>query len=185
MIQQFWQEGEVNPQMFLAWEQNQDEKYEYADGEITAMTGGSVRHNDLVLRLFLELQPKFAEKNCKLNIADVKLIINEEKYYYPDLIVTCDSSDLKANDGIRKPILIAEVLSPTTSDRDRGEKKNNYLKIPSLQEYILIDSTQPVIEYYFKQSEKVINYQLLEEEDDLKIKSIDLEISLAKIFQEK
>lgn len=170
------------PTEFLSWEEKQEGKYEYADGVITAMTGGSVRHNDIALKLFLALHPQFTSKGCKINIADVKLIINEEKYYYPDLIVTCDQDDKQANDGIRKPLLVAEVLSPGTSDKDRGEKKNNYLKMPSVREYLLIDSEQMLVEQYYKQTEKIIFYQLLEKADTLELKTTDLKIPIANLY---
>ena len=175
--------SQMSPTEYLVWEEQQEGKYEYVDGVITAMTGGTVPHNDLALNLFLEIYPEFSKKGCKVNVADVKLNITETKYYYPDIMATCHPEDLTAIDAMRNPILLVEVLSATTSDKDRGEKKNKYFKIPSLQEYILIDSEQIAVEHYIKGEGRMWLYSLLEEGDILSLKSINLDIPIEKIYK--
>ena len=134
---------------YLDWEPLQDLRYEYVNGEVFAMTGGTIPHNDLALNLYRNLYPHLRSRGCRANVSDVKTKLSDRgPYYYPDVIVSCHPQDLNARNFIQYPTLIAEVLSPGTSAKDRGEKFADYLQIPTLQEYLLIDSEKIFIERY-------------------------------------
>jgi len=108
---------------YLEWEPQQEIRYEYVNGEVFAMTGGTIPHNDIALNFYTALRPHLSPRGCKVNVSDVKVEISKQSpYYYPDVIVTCDPEDLKARKYFQKPKLIAEILSPSTSGKDRGEK---------------------------------------------------------------
>lgn len=133
---------------YLEWEPRQDLRYEYANGEVLAMTGGTIPYNDIALNLYTALRPHLRSRGCRINVADVKVQISPvSSYYYPDIIVSCDPQDLNGQ-FIQFPILIGEVLSPGSEAKDRGEKFRNYQTLPSLQEYVLIDAEKVAVECY-------------------------------------
>ena len=108
-------------QEYLEWEATQESRYEYVNGEIIAMTGGSLPHNQIALNLYNSLRPHLKSKGCRSYVSDAKVRAQEiNAYFYPDLVVTCNSQDLNARDAIESPTLIVEVLSPGTSTYDPG-----------------------------------------------------------------
>jgi Uma2 family endonuclease len=169
---------------YLAWEAQQDCRYEYVNGEVFAMTGGTIPHNDIALNLYTALRPHLRSRGCRVNVSDVKVQVTPQSpYYYPDVIVSCDPQDLNARQFIEKPKLIAEVLSPGTSGKDRGEKFNYYLKIPSLQEYILIDSETISVERYSHGEGRMWLYYPYTAGDMITLSSIGLEFPIELLYE--
>ena len=131
----------VTPEEYLEWEPTQEIRYEYSDGEVFAMTGGSKPHNRIALNLASDLNTHLQDSSCEVYMVDVKVKISSVRsYHYPDLVVTCDSRDQESNQFIQYPCLIVEVLSPSTEAYDRGSKFAKYRKLKTLQEYVLIQS---------------------------------------------
>ena len=169
---------------YLEWELQQDVRYEYVNGEVFAMTGGTIPHNDIALNFYSVLRPHLRSRGCRVNVADVKVQVSSKSpYYYPDVIVSCDPIDLNARKFIQSPKLIAEVLSPGTSGRDRGEKFKNYLKKPSLQEYILIDSEQIAVERYCRGEGRMWLYYPYTVGDIITLSSIELEFPIEILYE--
>jgi len=133
---------------YLEWESRQEIRYELVNGEVFAMSGGSVAHNDIAINLLIALRPQIRDRACRINIADVKVNTASTSYRYPDLVVSCDERDRNATDAIRYPKLIIEVLSPATEALDRGEKFREYRNLSSLEEYVLVSSTNINVEIY-------------------------------------
>src|SRR4028118_1691944 len=139
----------LTPQDYLDWEEQQSIKYEYIDGEVFAMTGGTIPHNDLAVNLTTALKNHLRGKGCKVSMADAKVGVSERgPFDYPDVMVTCDERDRRAIRVIYYPYLIVEVLSPSTEAKDRGKKFQNYRRISTLKEYVLISSEQKFIECF-------------------------------------
>lgn len=145
----------MSPTEYLTWEVNQDTKHEYENGKIIAMTGGTIPHSQISANLAALLIPHLRGKGCKVTISDAKVVTNSGKYYYPDLVITCDDRDRFARDFLQYPTIIIEVLSPTTEARDRGIKQQNYMLMETLQTYILITPDRPRIEIYQRHSDLV------------------------------
>ena len=125
---------------FLAWEAVQHERHEFVDGEVFAMAGAEDRHVTVCLNLAMALRQHLAGSPCRTYMSDMKLQAQEgESYFYPDVLVTCSSADRSSPRIKREPLLLAEVLSPSTAAYDRGEKFARYRQIASLQEVALID----------------------------------------------
>lgn len=133
---------------YLDWEPRQELRYEFVNGEVFAMTGGSLPHNDIAINLLTALRPHIRKQGCRINMADAKVNITPSVYRYPDLTISCDERDKAALDAIRYPKLIVEVLSPGTETLDRSDKFREYRSLPSLEEYILISSAQIDVEIY-------------------------------------
>ncbi|MEM6753672.1 MAG: Uma2 family endonuclease [Cyanobacteria bacterium P01_C01_bin.38] len=169
---------------YLEWEPQQEIRYEYVNGEVFAMTGGTIPHNDIILNFYTNLHPHLRPRSYKVNVLDVKVQVTPQSpYYYPDVIVSCDAEDLNARKFYKKPKLIAEVLSPGTSSKDRGEKFTYYLKMPSLQEYILIDSEKISVERYCRGEGRMWLYYPYLAGDIVTLSSIDFEIPIELFYE--
>jgi Uma2 family endonuclease len=169
---------------YLEWEPQQELRYEYVDGEILAMTGGSIPHNDLALNFYTALRSHLRDRGCRINVADVKLQISSKSpYYYPDVLISCDVQDVTASQFIQKPTIIVEVLSPGTSANDRGDKFSNYLQIPSLQEYFLIDSEKVAVERYCRGEGRMWLYYLYSAGDIITLSSVEFELDIAVLYE--
>jgi Uma2 family endonuclease len=138
----------MSEEEFVAFELASPDRHEFVDGVTRAMTGASIRHNDIALNLALLLRSAATGTNCKVNIEGVRLNVNSRRHYYPDVMVTCEeSSDTHAHSSA---CLIAEVLSPTTTAVDRGEKRIAYMAMPSLRHLLLIDLEAGNIEHQWR-----------------------------------
>jgi Uma2 family endonuclease len=169
---------------YLEWEPQQELRYEYVNGEVFAMTGGTIPHNDIALNFYTALRPHLRARGCRVNVSDVKVQFDTKNlYYYPDIIVSCDPQDLNARKFIQNPKIIAEVLSPGTTGKDRGEKFTNYLKIPSLQEYLLIDSETISVERYCRGEGRMWLYYPYTKGDIITLSSIEFEIAIALLYE--
>lgn len=175
----------LNPQDYLDWEEKQSTKYEYIDGEVFAMTGGTIPHNDLAVNLTTALKNHLRGKGCKVSMADAKVGISENgPFHYPDVMVTCDERDRRAMQVIYHPCLIVEVLSPSTEAKDRGKKFRNYRRISTLREYVLISSEQKFIECYRLNEKGVWELYTYTEGDEFELKSVDFSCSLDLIYED-
>ena len=122
---------------YLALEERSEERHEFFDGQVFAMAGASIRHNQIVLNTAIALR---AHKSpCRVTVSDVKFKRNS-RTLYPDLMVSCEPV---ADTHIEtKPCLIVEVLSPTTEAFDRGEKMHTYLATPELEAYLMVSQSE-------------------------------------------
>jgi Uma2 family endonuclease len=169
---------------YLEWEPYQDIRYEYFNGEVFAMTGGTIPHNDLALNFYTALRPHLRSRGCRANVSDVKVQVSPKSaYYYPDVIVSCDPQDLNARKFIQNPTIIAEVLSPSTSAKDRSEKFTNYLTIPTLQEYLLIDSEKISVERFCRGEGRMWLYYPYTTGDLITLSSIDFEFPIELLYE--
>jgi Uma2 family endonuclease len=181
----------LSPTQYLAWEAEQDTKYEYENGKIIAMTGGTIPHSQISANLAALLIPHLRGKGRKVAISDAKVTTPSGKYYYPDLIVTCDDRDRFARDFLQYPTIIVEVLSPATEARDRGIKQQHYMMIETLQTYILITPDRPRIEIYQRRSDLAWEYlsiaieptDLANNDPPIHITSLDLTFSLSILYE--
>jgi Uma2 family endonuclease len=171
-------------EQYLEWELQQDLRYEYVNGEVFAMTGGTIPHNDIALNLYRTVYPHLRSRGCRANVSDVKVQVSPNSpYYYPDVIVSCDPQDLNARKFIQNPTIIAEVLSPGTSAKDRGEKFTDYQKIPTLQEYLLIDSEKIAVERYFRGEGRMWLYYPYTVGDTIALSSIEFEFEIELLYE--
>jgi Uma2 family endonuclease len=184
MIAIFQQTPKMTIEEYLAWEPQQDIRYEYVNGEVFAMTGGTIPHNDIALNFYTALRPHLRSRGCRANVSDIKVQVSPKSpYYYPDVIISCDPQDLNARTFIQNPKIIAEVLSPGTSAKDRGEKFVNYLSIPTLQEYLLIDSESISVERYCRGEGRMWLYYPYTAGDTIALSSIEFELAIELLYE--
>ena len=137
---------------YLHNEQGETERHEYVAGEVFAMAGATKRHGTLALNAAIHLRQHLRGKPYQVWMADMKVrVAVDSAYYYPDVVVTCNAHDLSADapkDYVEAPHLIVEVLSESTESIDRREKWFSYRRLPSLQEYVLIDQNRAWVEVF-------------------------------------
>ena len=168
---------------YLIWEPQQDVRYEYVNGEVVAMTGGTIPHNDIALNLYSALRLHLRPRGCRVNVSDVKVQLTAGPYYYPDLVVSCHSQDLNSRKFIQHPKLIVEVLSPRTEAKDRGEKLAYYRTIPSLAEYVLIDSEKIAVECYRRGEGRLWLYYSYTAGEVINLESIEFEFLIDLLYE--
>lgn len=132
----------VSSEDYLALERESLEKHEYFDGEIFAMAGTSEEHANISSNINISLGTQLKKLPCKSYQSDLRVHIPATGLYtYPDVIVVCGKPELLEDaflDTLLNPVLIVEVLSPTTADYDKGTKFDHYRTIESLREYVLV-----------------------------------------------
>ncbi|ADH86105.1 Uma2 family endonuclease [Desulfurivibrio alkaliphilus] len=173
---------------YLQWEPPQQEKHEFIGGELYAMGGASRRHVTVTGNLFAELDRALEGTPCRVYMADMWLqVVADEVYFYPDVMVTCDSADHRAEQYMCSPIFLAEVLSPSNEIFDRKEKASYYRRLPSLQEFLFIDPDRRSMELYRRNQAGL--WELRDFIADqplphsLPLASLELEIARERIFR--
>ncbi|MDB5208845.1 MAG: hypothetical protein JWR72_3920 [Flavisolibacter sp.] len=176
----------VSVEDYLLQEEAAEEKHEYVGGNIVAMAGASREHNQIVSNLIREVGSFFKGKGCDIFPSDFRVTTPTAKsYFYPDATIVCGATQMQPDifDTLLNPVVIFEVISEGTEKIDRGYKFFYYQQIPSLQEYILIDSREYAIEVIRRQSDglwKFDKYALADKQ--LHLASINYILSFADVY---
>ncbi|PZO16335.1 MAG: hypothetical protein DCF25_12600 [Leptolyngbya foveolarum] len=169
---------------YFAWEEKQLEKHEYIDGQVYAMSGGSVNHGRLAIRLTAMFDNHLEESSYITGNSDIKVnIVKTVDYTYPDASVTCDDRDQNTPNYFTYPCLIVEVLSDSTEAYDRGGKFRMYQNNPVLQDYLLVSSTRIEMDLYHKNENGdwlILTYQ---KGDMVTLKSIGLSFPIEQVYR--
>jgi Uma2 family endonuclease len=173
------------PEEYFEWEEHQEIRHEYFDGEVYAMTGGTLNHSEIAINFGALLRANLRGGKCRLLNGDARInIYNSNKYVYPDLSVTCDQRDRTNTKFVSHPCLIVEVLSPSTEAYDRGDKFAMYRLSPSLQDYVLVSANKIAIDIYNKDERgkwDIINYR---SGDVVELASINLTFPIEQIYED-
>lgn len=173
---------------YFALEKSSKVKYEYWNGEVFAMSGASLNHNRIVADITGELHTQLKNRRCEILPSDMRVKVpTAGPYRYPDVVVACGDLQIETIQGLEmlvNPILIVEVLSPTTEDMDKGRKFDHYRSIEFLQEYLLIAQEKVHVMHYIKQSP---NFWTLTETQDisttLTFPSINCTLALSEVYR--
>ncbi len=173
---------------YLEMENASDEKHEYYQGEIFAMSGAKQEHIVVSVNLLTSLKNNLKGKPCRPHNNDMRVYIPQNTLFtYPDVSIVCGEPEYLNDDefNLLNPSVIFEVLSPSTKSYDRGDKFKLYRAIPTLREYILIDPDKINIEAYYINGD---NEWALRELNDisasLTIKTVDITLPLADIYED-
>ena len=157
-------------------------RHEFEDGVFRAMSGGNESHNLITLNLSDALKPLAKKHGCRRYGIDYKTLANG-KGYYPDSMLACAprgaSRYVEPN-----PCFIAEVLSPTSIQRDTVEKRQNYLLIPSLEQYVMVYTTEIRVEVYRRRVGFWQFTELKALSDALEIVCLNESITLEQIYED-
>lgn len=172
---------------YLEMEEASQERHEYYQGEIFAMSGPKVPHGIISGNTFLALGTKLKGKSCRPFNGEQRIHIEKNSLFtYPDISIVCGDVETRNNDdwNILNPTVIIEILSPSTRDYDRGQKFKLYRDVPSLKEYILIDSEFINVEVFFLNDEN--HWELREYksiENSFILKSVQVQLDLKEIYE--
>jgi len=161
-------------------------KSEYYRGEIFAMAGASESHNSIVANLVASLITSLRRRNCKVYPSDMRLLVSDTGLYtYPDVAVVCGKPILADTHGdvLTNPVLIVEVLSDSTEDYDRGKKFHQYMRIPSLQEYLTVSQTDKLIDQRIRQPDNSwLIRELVPASGNVPIQCLGVELDFADVY---
>jgi Uma2 family endonuclease len=166
---------------FLAWEREQEERYEYVDGVIRMMVGGTLDHNTIALSIASRLRTLLAGGPCRVFMEGVK-VVSDASTMYPDVVVTCTPGTGRI-DVVPEPTVVIEVLSRSTQGFDRGPKLDAYQQIPSLRQYVLVAQEEIRVSVY-QRDNGGWHYRILQDpEASLTFAVAAVTMSLAEIYE--
>ena len=170
---------------YLETEKSREIRHEYLGGTVYAMSGASRRHNRIGLSIAKCLDLKLSGGPCQVMVESIKLHIRtslSEFFYYPDVMVGCDSSD--DNDYfLESPSLIFEVLSPSTEQIDRREKVLAYQTIASLEHYVIVSQEERRVEWLRREGNAWVASVLTDTEDLLDFPGQGASLTLGEIYE--
>jgi len=171
---------------YFALEWVGEARYEYWDGEIVCLSGGTRQHATISGNVYLIIGQQLKGKNCRAFTADLPIKTPLlPPYRYPDVSVACGKlvfEKVERIDVLINPILVIEVLSPSTEDRDRQEKRAAYQALPSVMEYLLVAQDAPHVTHYVRQSEAWARFDYGDLASTVKLSSIQCLLPLRDIY---
>ena len=176
----------LTPEEYLAFERKAATKHEYLNGQIVAMSGASFAHNFLTMNVANQFYNQLIGGECRVAASDMRVKVSQiDSYFYPDVVVVCGEPRAEDDtfDTLLNPVVIVEVLSPSTEGYDRGEKFEYYQQIASLTDYILISQDEVHVEHYCRQGSGWLQTEFRELEDVLSLPSIDCELRLQDVYR--
>ena len=172
---------------YLAHERASEQRHEYLDGDILLMAGASARHNLIVTNILASLHTQLRQRPCVVYPGDMRVKVSLTGLYtYPDISVVCGQSQFEDDqqDTLLNPVLIVEVLSPSTEGYDRGKKFQHYRTLPTLQEYVLVAQDTRRIERYVRQeNDRWLLDDVGGEDGSVDLRSIDCRLVLAEVYE--
>lgn len=174
----------ISEQQYLELEKRSEIRHEFMDGKIFSMAGASRKHNLLTSNISTELNLQLRETECEVYATDFRVKIRDGHDVYPDVAVACPEILTEENEMLLlNPVVVFEVLSKFTEKRDRSDKAEDYYRLESLRDYILVSQYRVRVEHFSKQSNNEWTLKIYENLDDtVELKSIKCSISLKLIY---
>lgn len=177
----------ISPDEYLAMERASEEKHEYYDGFVVAMSGARLRHNQIAGNVLTGIGAFLKGKECQVLPSDMRVSTpNRDTYMYPDLSIVCGKPELEDDkfDTLTNPSVVFEIWSPSTQKNDTGYKLIYYQHIPTLREYIMIDSAKRFAQIVRKQHDGAWRFEdIIEPNNELYIHTINFRITFDEIYR--
>jgi Uma2 family endonuclease len=174
----------ISPEEYLEGEKRSEIKHEYIDGEVYAMAGASDAHVTICVNLTTVLQNNLRGSGCRLYLSDMKAQIQgKSRYYYPDVMVTCDARDRDSEYSKSHSCLIIEILSDSTEAKDRGIKFQDYRRSPSLQEYVLVSQDTMNIDVFRRNDKGHGELHSFVEGEEVEFTTVNFKCDIATIYE--
>jgi Uma2 family endonuclease len=177
----------LTPEEYLARERLAETRSEYYRGEVFAMSGASRKHNLIATNLVASLATSLRGRDCEVYSSDMRLVVSDIGLYtYPDVVVVCGKPILAGTnfDILTNPALIVEVLSESTKDYDRGGKFHQYMRLPSLQEYLTVSQTERMIDQHIRQADNSwLIRELVPANGKVAIQCLGVELDFADVYE--
>lgn len=172
---------------YIEFEESSEIRHEFHFGRLLPIVATSDIHNEIIQNITALLHPTFRTRGCKFYHENVKLqIVENGKYNYPDIMLTCDERDAKSRFIKRFPSLIVEVLSKSTAAYDRDGKFKDFQTVPSIQYYLLVESRWQSVELYSRtEKTNLWTYQNFSEPDAIvEFPKLDFQLSVSAIYED-
>lgn len=177
----------ITPGQYLEIERKAEYKSEYYGGEMFAMAGAKEAHNLLVANSIRDLGQQLRSGPCRVYPSDMRVQVRATGLYtYPDVVVVCSEPKFldEQHDTLLNPVLLVEVLSPSTEAYDRGRKFEHYQSIESFKEYLLIASDRMHIDLYTRQADgRWLRASASRPDDSLELPSIGCRITVQDLYE--
>ncbi len=167
---------------YIEWENAQPDKNEFVRGEVFAMVGGRRIHGRVVGNLLRAFGNRLDGSPCQVFAESMKVQVAGNSILYPDLFVTCDPEDLRTDQIFHAPLVVVEVLSPSTHAYDRSLKFALYRGVASLREYVLIDPESRQVEAFRVGADGLWVLHDMTDDGSLVVPAIDAAIPMAEVF---
>lgn len=171
-----------DPDAFLDWETRQAERYELVFGDVRLMVGGKIGHNDVTDNIHSALRSRLRGTPCRARTVQTRVKARDEHFVYPDVVVSCTPrrpDELFIDD----PVLVVEVLSPSTSHYDQTEKRWVYQVIPTLQQLVYVSPDKAKLELVSREPDGSWRSIFITGLDaDLPLACLDLTLPMAEIY---
>ena len=173
------------PEEYITQERKALHKSEYLNGQIFAMSGASRAHSLITSNISNSLYNQLVGSDCEVHSSDMRVQPSPIAYFYPDVVVACGEPRFEDDvfDTLLNPIVIVEVLSPSTAAYDRGEKFSHYRQLTSLRDYILVSQHRCCVEHHWRQDRQWKHTEFWALEDVLPLTSIGCQIPLRDIYR--
>jgi Uma2 family endonuclease len=165
---------------FLAWEERQELRYEFDGFAPVAMTGGTFAHAAIQMNLYRTLGNRLLGKPCRPIGSHLKILV-AGRIRYPDAFVVCSPVTNKAT-VVTDPVVVFEVLSPSTANEDLFTKNAEYRATPSIQRYVVLQQTHIGALVFSRDGDRWIDELLVGAEAILRMPEIGIEIPLSEIY---
>lgn len=168
---------------YLSGEEVSPVRHEYLYGEVWAMAGTSDTHNIITGNIFAHLWSHLRDSKCRPFVENMKVRVDPEVFYYPDILVSCEEPPESAYFR-NSPVLIIEVISPSTEHTDRREKLTAYQKMPSVHEVVLVDQQKIAVEVHRRQADgRWITYYFDRTDTEFTLESVGLTLELDEVYR--
>lgn len=173
---------------YIEFDKSSESRWEYFDGEVFDMAGGSLEHNQIVSNLVVALGGKLADRDCRVLPSDMRVKVPKAlPYRYPDVTVVCGRPGIENLQGqvmLLNPILLIEVLSSSTEGYDHGQKFIAYQSIPSFREYLLVAQDRPLVTHYSRLEDgSWLRNDIEGMQSSVKLVSLNSELLFAEIYR--
>ena len=177
----------VSEAEYLQAERQAQTKSEYLAGQVFAMAGASRLHNTITLNIAGALRQSLRERGCSLFAIDMRVKVHDASaYFYPDVVIVCGQPQFEdeQEDNLLNPVVIKEVLSPSTEDFDRTEKFFAYQKLDSLREYLLVSQDKVHVEHFIRHPNgQWFKREYTRGEQGVVLESIEVGIPISAIYE--
>jgi Uma2 family endonuclease len=164
---------------YLESEKHSEVRHEYVDGALLAMVGEKKRHNRIAFKVAMLLDPIAEARGCEVFIENIKVRTKDTKYRYSDVIITCETNNDEYT--VLEPCALFEVLCESTEETDTSTKLEEYLKLPSLQRYVMLQQNEPSAIVY-KRGLDGWQVEFLEADGEISIPCLETTLKLEQVY---
>ena len=169
---------------FLDWEDHAATKHELVNGRMIEMSGGTTDHSGIATNVGSELRLRTQRKRCRVFNSDLKVVINYENVFYPDVSVVCDKPRHydDRNTALTNPLLVVEVTSPSSMRDDRGRKLDGYKSLPSIRQVLVVDQHRVFAELHTRVDVGWRRDVIRGLEGSIRIDALGISIPMAEVY---